>query len=77
MAQAEPAGLIRMNASRVAARLLIEPHLGELLARYPRLRLDLVMDDRLSNIVAEARTPASGWAKAWISTWWPCPSRRR
>ena len=53
VAQAEPAGLIRMNASRVAARLLIEPHLGELLARYPRLRLDLVMDDGLSNIVAE------------------------
>ena len=32
-AQAEPTGLIRMNSSRVAARLLIEPHLGELLAR--------------------------------------------
>ncbi|MFX5839435.1 hypothetical protein ABTE60_19185, partial [Acinetobacter baumannii] len=41
-AHAEPAGLIRMNASRIAARLLIEPHLGELLARYPKLRLELV-----------------------------------
>lgn len=49
----EPSGLIRMNSSRVAARLLVEPHMGEFLARYPRLRLELVMDDGFSNIVAE------------------------
>ena len=52
-AQAEPSGLIRMNSSRVAARLLVEPHMGEFLARYPKLRLELVMDDGFSNIVAE------------------------
>lgn len=52
-AHAEPTGLIRMNSSRVAARLLIEPHMGKFLARYPRLRLELVMDDGFSNIVAE------------------------
>ncbi|HEX6591148.1 MAG TPA: LysR family transcriptional regulator [Moraxellaceae bacterium] len=51
--QSEPSGLIRMNSSRVAARLLIEPHMGEFLARYPRLRLELVMDDGFSNIVAD------------------------
>lgn len=51
-AHAEPSGLIRMNASRIAARLLIEPHMGEFLARYPKLRLELVMDDGFSNIVA-------------------------
>ncbi|CAM5217854.1 DNA-binding transcriptional LysR family regulator OS=Castellaniella defragrans OX=75697 GN=HNR28_003380 PE=3 SV=1 [Castellaniella defragrans] len=50
---AEPSGLIRMNTSRPAARLLIEPHLGTLLARYPKLRLELVMDDGFSNIVAD------------------------
>lgn len=49
----EPTGLIRMNSSRVAARLLIEPHMGEFLARYPKLRLELVMDDGFSNIVAQ------------------------
>lgn len=49
----EPSGLIRMNSSRVAARLLLEPHMAEFLARYPRLRLELVMDDGFSNIVAE------------------------
>lgn len=52
-AHLEPMGLIRMNSSRVAARLLIEPHMGSFLARHPRLRLELVMDDGFSNIVAE------------------------
>jgi len=52
-AHAEPSGLIRMSSSRIAARLLIEPHMGELLARYPKLRLELAMDDGFTNIVAE------------------------
>ncbi|AKQ17231.1 transcriptional regulator [Pseudomonas aeruginosa] len=50
---AEPSGLIRMNASRIAARLLIEPHMGQFLARYPKLRLELVMNDGFTNIVAD------------------------
>jgi DNA-binding transcriptional LysR family regulator len=46
--------LIRMNSSRIASRLLIEPHMCEFLGRYPKLRLELVMDDDgFSNIVAE------------------------
>lgn len=52
-AHAEPSGLIRMNSSRIAARLLIEPHLAEFVARYPKLRLELVMNDGFSNIVAD------------------------
>jgi DNA-binding transcriptional LysR family regulator len=52
-AHVEPSGLIRMNSSRPAARLLIEPYMGEFLARYPKLRLELTMDDGLSNIIAD------------------------
>jgi len=52
-AHAEPSGLIRISASRIAARLLIEPCMGEFLARYPKLRLELVMNDGFVNIVAE------------------------
>jgi len=52
-AHAEPAGLIRMSSSRIAARLLIEPHMGEFLAHHPKLKLELVLDDGFSNIVAE------------------------
>ncbi|WP_281706456.1 LysR substrate-binding domain-containing protein [Aeromonas taiwanensis] len=49
----EPSGLIRINSSRIAARLLIEPHMGEFLARHPKLRLELVMADGFSNIIAD------------------------
>lgn len=49
----EPRGLLRVNTSRIAARTLLEPHLGEFLARFPKLQLELQMDDGLSNIVAE------------------------
>ncbi|ALX16908.1 transcriptional regulator [Burkholderia cepacia JBK9] len=49
----EPSGLLRINTSRVAARNLVEPHLGEFMARYPLLRVELVMDDGLSNIIAD------------------------
>lgn len=52
-AHSEPSGLIRMSSSRIAARLLIEPNLSDFLARYPKLRLELVMEDGFSNIVAE------------------------
>jgi len=51
--RADPAGLIRLNTSRIAAKLLIEPHLGEFLMRYPKLKLELIMDDGLSNIIAD------------------------
>ncbi|MEL3919879.1 LysR family transcriptional regulator [Aeromonas enteropelogenes] len=49
----EPSGLIRINSSRIAARQLIEPHMGEFLARHPKLRLELVMADGFSNIIAD------------------------
>lgn len=52
-AHVEPSGLIRMNSSRIAARLLVEPHMAAFLARYPKLRLELVLDDGFSNIVAD------------------------
>jgi DNA-binding transcriptional LysR family regulator len=50
--QERPSGLLRINTSRLAAKTLIEPHLGELTERYPHLRLELEMDDGLSSIVA-------------------------
>ena len=52
-ARDEPTGVIRINTSRVAARTLVEPHLVEFLALYPQLTVELVLDDGLSNIVAD------------------------
>lgn len=51
--QSAPTGLIRVNTSRIAARTLLEPHLGEFLARYPGLRLELVLNDGFANIIAD------------------------
>lgn len=48
-----PSGLLRVNSSRIAAKLLLEPHLGEFLSRHPGLQMEMVIDDGLSNIVAE------------------------
>ncbi|MGI3131093.1 LysR family transcriptional regulator [Halopseudomonas pachastrellae] len=49
-----PTGLIRVNTSRIAARTLLEPHMGEFLARYPGLRLELVLNDGFANIIADS-----------------------
>lgn len=49
----EPAGLLKVNTSRMAAKALIEPHLPEFQARYPKVQLELVMAERLANIIAE------------------------
>ncbi len=46
--QLEPTGLLRINSSRVAARMLVEPHIGEFLTRYPKTKIELIMDDGLS-----------------------------
>jgi DNA-binding transcriptional LysR family regulator len=48
-----PSGMVRINTSRLAAKALIEPHLAEFYARYPRITLELVMADSLSNIIAD------------------------
>ncbi|WP_313214708.1 LysR family transcriptional regulator [Stenotrophomonas acidaminiphila] len=52
-ASGEPSGVLRVNTARVAARHFIEPHLPDFLARYPRIVLELTLDDGLSNILAE------------------------
>ena len=51
--QTSPSGILRLNTSRIASRTLIEPHLGEFMARYPQLKLEIVLDDGFSSIVAD------------------------
>jgi len=48
-----PTGIIRVNTSRLAARALLEPRLAEFYGRYPKVGIELIMDDTLSNIIAE------------------------
>ncbi len=48
-----PSGLVRINTSRLAAKALVEPHLAEFYQRYPNVGIELIMDDALSNIIAD------------------------
>lgn len=47
-----PSGLLRINTTRVAAIHYLAPLIGSFLETYPHIRLDIVTDDRLVDIVA-------------------------
>ena len=46
-----PAGKLRLNVPRPAARLLLAPMLSCFVARYPRVQVELVTDDGMIDIV--------------------------
>ena len=48
-----PAGLLRINSSRMAAVQFVAPMLGGFHRAFPDITLDLVADDRITDIVAE------------------------
>lgn len=52
-AQADAAGTVRLNLPRLAAELILIPRLLQFTAEYPRVSLDLVIDDGLTDIVSE------------------------
>jgi DNA-binding transcriptional LysR family regulator len=46
-------GTVRLNLPRLAAELILLPRLAEFTSKHPRVRLDLVVDDGLSDIVSK------------------------
>lgn len=48
-----PAGEVRINSSRVAAKYLLLPHLAEFHRRYPEIRLEIVVEDSFGDIIRE------------------------
>lgn len=48
-----PAGKLRLNVPRPAARLLLAPMLAVFVARYPRVQVDVVTDDGMIDIVRD------------------------
>jgi DNA-binding transcriptional LysR family regulator len=48
-----PTGVLRINSSSNAARQVLAPVVFEFLRRYPEMKVDLVAEDRLIDIVAE------------------------
>jgi DNA-binding transcriptional LysR family regulator len=49
--QSEPKGTVRLNLPQIAARRVVLPILNDFLAAYPGVRLDLVIDDAITDIV--------------------------
>ncbi|CAN5216201.1 LysR family transcriptional regulator [soil metagenome] len=47
-----PAGRLRLNLARTAARFLFAPKIGGFLNAYPDVRVEMICDDGLSDIVA-------------------------
>lgn len=48
-----PSGRVRVATSRIAARLLIEPRLAEFHRAFPRVELEIIIDDAFTDIVRE------------------------
>ncbi|MBF1200486.1 MAG: LysR family transcriptional regulator, partial [Haemophilus parainfluenzae] len=48
-----PSGLIRINAPAMAAEAVLYPKLKPILNQYPKIRLEIVVDDRWADIVKE------------------------
>ena len=49
---ASPLGSLRLNVPTIVARVLLPPLLGPFLAAYPGIRLEVVADDRLIDVLA-------------------------
>jgi DNA-binding transcriptional LysR family regulator len=47
----EPSGVLKINAAPPAAELILAPHLPSFLARYPRIDVQLTVEDALIDIV--------------------------
>lgn len=50
--QDTPRGTVRVNLPRIAAQWVVGPILADFLAAYPGVRLDLVVDDSITDVVA-------------------------
>jgi DNA-binding transcriptional LysR family regulator len=48
-----PAGTLRITLPQVIAPALLEPHLADFLLAYPEIRLDIVVDSSLNDLVAD------------------------
>jgi DNA-binding transcriptional LysR family regulator len=51
--RSKPSGTLRINSNLIGARLLLQRAVPLFLARYPEMRLDLVTEGRLVDIVAD------------------------
>jgi DNA-binding transcriptional LysR family regulator len=72
----KPAGTIRITATEYAADAILLPKCAELLPDYPDIKVEIVIDYGLTDIVAERLMPACAVVNRWRKTWSPCASGR-
>ncbi|KIZ47537.1 MULTISPECIES: LysR family transcriptional regulator [Rhodopseudomonas] len=51
--QSEPKGVVRINLPSIAAQIAVLPRLQQFRLAYPEVRLDLVIDNDITDVVAE------------------------
>lgn len=51
--QQQPRGMVRINLPRTAAQLIVMPKLAAFRTAYPDIRLDVVIDDSLTDVIAK------------------------
>ncbi|EHM01591.1 LysR substrate binding domain protein [Acetobacteraceae bacterium AT-5844] len=51
--QVQPSGVVRLNTPRIAAGMVVLPKLVDFRTAYPSVRLDLVIDDSMTDVVAK------------------------
>lgn len=49
----DPTGTLRLNAPRSACRLVLAPLVHEFVAQHPRVRVEMLTDERMTDIVGE------------------------
>ncbi|WP_374575766.1 LysR family transcriptional regulator [Phenylobacterium sp.] len=59
--ESEPGGLLRINAPEPAVELVLAPKIGPFLRRFPRVRLDIVVQSAMVDIVAEGFDAGVRW----------------
>ncbi len=73
----EAVGKLRLSVPRTAVPFVIDPVLPTFRARHPRVEVEIVIEERLVDIVAEGYDPASASARRSSATWSRCGSPTR
>src|SRR5437762_2512693 len=68
----KPAGTIRITAMEYAAEAILLPKLAKLLPIYPDIKVEIIIDYGLTDIVAERFDAGVRSGSRWQRTWSPC-----
>lgn len=58
----KPAGTVRITTTEHAARTVLWPKLAKVLSKYPDIKVEMIVESRLAEIVAERYDMGCAWA---------------